>query len=325
VKHTVARETKDARYDHLILGEVVENVDPEGLGRVRVFAPAYLEPESKWAFPIGHMFGVQNGIHWVPEIGSNVVVFLNQGDADHPYYAAGPPGKPDGVSDVPEQAPSGSVDHMVIRWRGFHLTINGKSGEERLTIEDLESETKIEIDRTTKDYTRLVKGDEHVTVEKNRDVTVVTGDEVHAVTVGKRTTTVQGDDVKTIVAGNKVDTVTAGNEVKTLTAGGSTETMAAGAKTVTALSVAITGTASVALTSGAVINLTAPAVNLLTALLFLGGPLGLPLMNNLLLAWANSHTHSSSGAGAPNEQIIPGGTTPNFDSNLLATTATKAL
>lgn len=261
--HTLGRETEDARHDYMLLGEVVENADPLGLGRVRTKVPGLLDPESNWALPIGAMFGIKNGIHWVPEKGSNVIVFLNQGDVDHPYYIAGPFGSPDGNSDVPEQAPTGSVDHMVIRWRDFHFTINGKSGEESLTIQDLVSGTKLEIERTTGDHVRDVEHDEVVTVLNDLDMTIEQGDERRTITTGKRTTTIQGndektivagDEVKTLTAGNKVQTLVAGNETKTLTAGSSTENLPAGAKVIT------TGL-GISLTAGGVISLLGSGVS----------------------------------------------------------------
>ena len=259
--HTRSRETRDARYDSLFVGTVTDNQDPLGLGRVRVRVVGLLEPESRFAFPIGGMFGPKNGIFWVPEVDSQVAVWLNQGDVNHPFYMAGPWGSPGGTSDVPGQAPAGDPDVAVIRWRDFHITFDGNENAEKITIEDLGSGTKLEVDRTTGNYTRDVEGSEIVEVKTDRDVTVEEGDETHTVVAGKRTTTIQGDDERTIVAGDEKETITAGSkiltmplgsETKTLAVGGSTETMPAGIKQVNALTINLVASGAVNVTAGGV-------------------------------------------------------------------------
>ena len=263
VKHTEEFDTEDARYTGMYLGEVVSNEDELGLGRIRVLVPGLLEPESCLALPIGAMFGVKNGVHWVPEVGANVVVWLHQGDVDHPYYMAGPFGSPGGESDVPEQAPKGSVDHVVVRWRDFVFTLDGTDAAEKVTLEDLGSGTKLEIERATGDYLRDVEGSEVVAVKTNRSVTVEEGDETHDVTLGKRTTTIEGNDERTITTGDKIDTVAAGNETKTVTAGSSTESVPAGTKTVTAgLNVLVTAGVNMTLLAGSAMSLTGASMAL---------------------------------------------------------------
>lgn len=270
MKHTEERDTRDARYDCMFLGEVVENVDPEKHDRVRVLVPGLLEPKSRWCFPMGSMFGVKNGIHWVPEVGANVIVFLNQGDVDHPYYMAGPWGAPDGTTDQGDHHPQGSVDHMSIRWRGFHLTLDGTQGQEKLTLEDLDSGTKLEVDKTTGDFLRSVRGSEVVAVKTNRSITVEEGDEAHNVSVGKRTTTIEGndektlttgDEVKTLSAGNKTQTLVLGSETKTLAAGGSTESMPAGTKTITALAISLNASGAVNVVAGGAVSIAGAGVS----------------------------------------------------------------
>ncbi len=252
-KHTQERDTRDARYDSLFLGEVIENVDPEKHDRVRVLIPGLLEPKSCWAFPMGRMFGVKNGIHWIPEVGANVIVFLNQGDVDHPYYMPGPWGAPGGVTDQGEQYPQGSVDHLSVRWRGFHVTIDGTGGSEKLTVEDLDSGTKLEIDKTTGDYLRDVEGEEVVNVKGDRTVTVEEGSDAKVVTAG--------DLSETITTGNKDLTMPVGSETKTLTLGGSTETMPAGVKTISALTITLIASGAVNVTAGGAVTVAGQGVS----------------------------------------------------------------
>jgi Type VI secretion system/phage-baseplate injector OB domain len=90
----------------LYLGEVTRRDDPDGLGRVRCLIPGVIEPETRWAFPMGAPGAgtAKRGHFEPPAVGSNVMVQFLLGDPDHPYYQTGPWGDPGGVSDVPEGA-----------------------------------------------------------------------------------------------------------------------------------------------------------------------------------------------------------------------------
>lgn len=254
------RDTARPLYDGFFLGEVVDNDDPQpNLMRVRVRVPGLLDPESVWCYPIGSMFGVKGGVYWVPEEGSNVVVWLHQGDPQHPYYIAGPWGAPGGVADAPEQG-GFNKNNVSVRWRNFHVTIIGEEGQEKFVLEDLDSGTKIEIDKTTGDFTRDVEGSESISVAKDRSVTVETGDETHSVLAGGRTTTIQQDDSETIVEGNKNTTVALGNETKTI-GGNATETVA-GTKALTAATVAISAAGAVTITGGGAVTIQGAGLSL---------------------------------------------------------------
>lgn len=167
------RDTRYPRYDHLMLGEVIDTADPLRIGRVRVRVPGILDPESNWAFPMGFMIGEQEGFFMVPRVGANVVVWLNQGEVDHPYYISGPFGSPGGNSDVPEQAPNGSPDVAVWRFRNFHITLDGTPGAEKMTFEDLDTGNKLELDRNTENFIREITNDEIATIGNNEQKTVV--------------------------------------------------------------------------------------------------------------------------------------------------------
>ena len=49
-------------------GSVIRNDDPEKLGRVKVFIPGLLEPQSPWAWPVG--FPGSGGVCLLGAIGS---------------------------------------------------------------------------------------------------------------------------------------------------------------------------------------------------------------------------------------------------------------
>jgi hypothetical protein len=258
------------RRPYLMLGEVVENVDPEGLGRVRIHVPGILEPESLWAFPCGAMHGVKNGIHWVPEVGSNGVVWLNQGDPDHPYFMPGPWGAPAGVSDLPEQSNRGDPNIVVFRWRDFVCTVDGRVGREKTTFQDLVTGSVFELDRVTGNFSRTIAGptgNEAATIKGNLTETIQTGNEVHTVSAGSRTTSIGAADART-VTGAASDTIggaqttTIGGSKAESVGGASSETIALGKTIAAILAVAISAGLGITLTAAGALQATAAGISL---------------------------------------------------------------
>jgi hypothetical protein len=80
-------------------GLVIENIDPEQIGRVLLQVPDVLgEIPSSWAMPCVPVAGIQSGIFAVPPMGSQVWVEFEQGDPDYPIWTGGFWGL---VADVP--------------------------------------------------------------------------------------------------------------------------------------------------------------------------------------------------------------------------------
>jgi uncharacterized protein involved in type VI secretion and phage assembly len=68
-------------------GVVLDNVDPEQLGRVTATVPDVLgQTPSSWAMPCLPWAGPQLGIFCVPPIGASVWIEFEGGDADHPIW-----------------------------------------------------------------------------------------------------------------------------------------------------------------------------------------------------------------------------------------------
>jgi hypothetical protein len=80
----------EPRYFGLYFAFVVENVDPEKMGRVRITIPGMIEPASGWAWPIAMGGGSpQSGAWDIPKKGAGVAVMFHQGDPDEPVYFHG--------------------------------------------------------------------------------------------------------------------------------------------------------------------------------------------------------------------------------------------
>jgi hypothetical protein len=78
------------RYYGKYRGTVIENIDPEQIGRVLVQVPdVFGEIPASWAMPCVPAAGIQSGCFIVPPIGSKVWVEFEQGDPDYPIWTGG--------------------------------------------------------------------------------------------------------------------------------------------------------------------------------------------------------------------------------------------
>ncbi len=116
---------------------VVENADPDGLGRVRV--------QFSWQKPLGDMTpwiriitphaGADKGFHFIPEISEEVLVGFEGGNAEQPYIM----GSLYNGSGKAEEFQSDANDVKTIRTRSGHtIELNDKEGEEKINIYDNE-------------------------------------------------------------------------------------------------------------------------------------------------------------------------------------------
>lgn len=79
-----------AKYYGKYRGLVMQNIDPNQLGRIQVSVPAVLgEASLPWALPAVPMAGIQSGIYTVPPVGANVWVEFEGGDTDAPIWSGG--------------------------------------------------------------------------------------------------------------------------------------------------------------------------------------------------------------------------------------------
>jgi hypothetical protein len=78
------------RYYGKYRGTVIQNIDPEQIGRVMLQVPDVLGlTPSSWALPCVPAAGIQAGVFVVPPIGSQVWVEFEQGDPDYPIWTGG--------------------------------------------------------------------------------------------------------------------------------------------------------------------------------------------------------------------------------------------
>ena len=80
-------ETDRKLYLGKFRGTVLNNVDPQQIGRLLVTVPDVPLASSSWALPCFPFTGTQAGAWWLPSIGAGVWVEFEQGDPDYPLWA----------------------------------------------------------------------------------------------------------------------------------------------------------------------------------------------------------------------------------------------
>jgi type VI secretion system secreted protein VgrG len=203
----------------LTTAEVIDNVDPLNLGRIKVRLKdgAQARPEVElFARYITPFAGNGRGIAFLPEVGDEVIVGFEEGDPEHPYILGSVwNGRDVSPGATPKRIVTKSGNAIVMDDAGsieIHSPggtclvqlSNGVDGAPRITIHSdgdlfLEAADRLQlkcknlIELVDKDATRIVKGDEQTSVKGAR-FSEVTGADVHqsderiAMLVGSTTT-----------------------------------------------------------------------------------------------------------------------------------------
>ena len=115
---------------------VVDNVDPENKGRVRVRIPAEFARDARageaWARVATLMAGPNRGTWFIPEVKDEVLIAFEGGDPRHPYVIGGLWSR----SSPPPETMTAANNRKVLRSRsGVRITIDDQGGRESVTIE----------------------------------------------------------------------------------------------------------------------------------------------------------------------------------------------
>lgn len=85
-----ASGSKDRRTRRQYLGKyrgvVLQNIDPQGIGRIQVQVIGVFTLASSWAMPCFPVAGTQTGSVAVPPVGAGVWVEFERGDPDYPIW-----------------------------------------------------------------------------------------------------------------------------------------------------------------------------------------------------------------------------------------------
>lgn len=110
-------------------GLVVNNIDPNRMGRLQVSCPRVLgESVLSWAMPCVPFAGLQEGFYMLPTIGSNVWVEFEEGDPDRPIWTGGFWTR----QQIPPKALLPTV--RTIKTAGAELTLDDTPGAGGVTV-----------------------------------------------------------------------------------------------------------------------------------------------------------------------------------------------
>ncbi len=157
-ERTVANlvQSVERRFYGKYRGLVVDNDDPEGLGRLTVRVPSVLGSEvvTGWAMPCVPYGGDQNqGFLCIPEPGAGVWVEFEEGDLEFPIWVGTFWSKPGGESELPKPNNADGSEQQGVQspptrkifktQKGHTIQLEDADGEERIIISDGERENRI--------------------------------------------------------------------------------------------------------------------------------------------------------------------------------------
>ena len=135
---------------------VVDNDDPERLGRLRLRVPSVLGPNvvTGWALPCVPYGGHDNqGFLCIPERDAGVWVEFEEGDLEFPIWVGTFWSKPGGDSEVPRPNNADGSEHASVQrpptrkiiktQKGHTIQFEDADGEDRIIICDGEKENRI--------------------------------------------------------------------------------------------------------------------------------------------------------------------------------------
>jgi len=114
---------------------VMENADPEGMGRIRVQFPWQKKfgGSTPWLRLVTPHSGGDKGFHFIPENGEEVLIGFEGGNAERPYVM----GSLYHSNHKPESWKTEQNDVKAIRTRSGHtIELNDSNGAESITISD---------------------------------------------------------------------------------------------------------------------------------------------------------------------------------------------
>jgi hypothetical protein len=176
VESVVARlaEAVERRFFGKYRGFVVDNEDPEKLGRLQVTVPSLLGPDvvTGWAMPCIPYGGEPNqGFLFVPEVDAGVWVEFEEGDLEFPIWVGTFWSKPGGEPETPRANGADGSEAGSVQSPPTRKLIKTKAGH-TIQFEDADDDVRIII-CDGQNENRIVLGSAGVTVvNKDNSVTM---------------------------------------------------------------------------------------------------------------------------------------------------------
>ena len=126
------------------VGTVVQNQDPDGLGRVKIRFPWRENPdESHWARMAVPMAGGGRGIWFLPEVGDEVLVACDAERVEHPYVLGA---LWNGQNKPPQNNSDGRNDIRMIHSRSGHEIVFDDGSRGRIDIHLNDNKRTVRLD-----------------------------------------------------------------------------------------------------------------------------------------------------------------------------------
>jgi uncharacterized protein involved in type VI secretion and phage assembly len=140
-----ANRSNGRRIYGVAVGLVIDNKDPQALGRVRLKLPALSDDEiGHWARIAVLMAGADRGTVFLPEVGDEVLVAFEHGDIARPYVLGG---LWNGQDKPPETNADGKNNLRLVKSRSGHLIrLDDSDGAEKIEIVDKSGGNRITVD-----------------------------------------------------------------------------------------------------------------------------------------------------------------------------------
>lgn len=193
------RPAKKPYVPHLHTAVVVDNVDPEHMGRVKVKTLYSDDQETTWARVVQAGAGNERGSWIIPEIDDEVLIAYTRGDVDHPIVFGGlyngqdapPPGTADTISD-------GSNNLRLFRSRSGHvLQFDDTDGSEKIDVLLKDEKTVISLTMESGTGAIVISSDSDISVKAENNVAVEATNDITLKAGGKITLEATGDiDIK---------------------------------------------------------------------------------------------------------------------------------
>lgn len=177
----------DERFYGVVVGTVLDNLDPLEQGRVKVKLQDF-DIESEWCLVSNFYAGNGYGSFFVPEVGDQVLVAFIHGDMRHPIILGGLYND----KDKPPTARTDDKDQKMIRTKGQHeILLDDTPGEERVQLKtkgghvvDLSDvDKKITVKSTGENQLVLDDSDQSVTIRTQGGQQIVMKDVGQTITI----------------------------------------------------------------------------------------------------------------------------------------------
>lgn len=165
------RSEGEGRFYGVTVGEVTNNKDEEGLGRVKVKFPWLSDTdESYWARVVAPMAGKERGLYFLPEVGDEVLVAFEHGNIEFPYILGA---LWNGKDKPPESNSDGKNNRRLIKSRSGHeIILDDTDGQEKIVIRDKTQKNEIVVD--SKNDSLMIKVEKELTIETKGKISLKT-------------------------------------------------------------------------------------------------------------------------------------------------------